>query len=109
MQRGKQRRKKPSIVTKVEQGTTLKKALVGLALAWIVTLVGVLIGSGMIYWEWFEPSWINGIARVIMVISMIVGGCYVFRNTAGRGRLLVLAVLIAYLFIRFLLSLILTF
>ena len=86
-----------------------QRALKGLVLAWAVTLIGVFVTAVLIYWEWMSPDWMAAAAKGIMVLSMLAGGVYVFRGTKGRERIWTLVMLIAYLAVRFLLSLILTF
>lgn len=86
-----------------------KIAAKGLGLAWIVTLILLIAATVMIYYGLVSADLISVVAKGIMVLSMAVGGVYVFKSTKGNGRIWILIMLIGYLAVRFLLSLILTF
>ena len=86
-----------------------KRGLKGLSIAWLLTIVGCLLGSISIYLEWIAPSGIEIIAKGILIVSMLMSGVYVFRHTSKKERIVILIVLILYLMLRYLLSLILTF
>ena len=86
-----------------------KLAAKGLGLAWIVTLILLVVATVMIYFDLVSVDLISLVAKGVMILSMAVGGVYVFKNTKGNGRIWILIMLIWYLAVRFLLSLILTF
>lgn len=106
MQRGKRNKKN---IKNNPDVAIWKKGFKGLCIAYLVTLIGLLIGTSIFYYGWLSPGWMNGIGKLIMILSMFAGAFYIFKVTAGKDRIWILIVLIAYLLLRFLLSLILTF
>lgn len=107
MQRGKKR--KGNGAAKPADQPVWQIGLKGLALSWVVTLLGLLLTTCLIYFEWMGSGLIGIAAKVILIGSMLVGGIYVFKKTSGKDRIWVLVMLVAYLAVRFLLSMILTF
>ena len=108
MYREKKKRNRTSVNLGQEQ-KGWKIAGKGLVLAWLLTVGLLPVAAMCIYLGWFDPNVIPVLAKIIMIISMVAAGIYVFRNTKGNGRIWILIMLIGYLAVRFLLSLILTF
>ncbi len=103
------KKKNHSSVNQGQEQKGWKIAGKGLGLAWILTLILLVASTIMIYFDLVSVDLISVFAKGIMILSMAVGGVYVFKNTKGNGRIWILIMLIGYLAVRFLLSLILTF
>lgn len=85
--------------------------LIGLGIAWGLTLIGIILMTAVFYAGWLSGSNMQYqmAAYAIMAVSVIAGTGYAFKKTTGIERLWSLGVIGGYFVIRFLLSAIFTF
>ena len=94
-----------------QQTVPWKTAAWGVLLAWIATLVMILLSSVLFYTGWLSgsSSQYQTVVYIIMILSLLIGVIYVSRKTQGKDRIWIIGMLAGYLIVRFLLGAILTF
>ncbi len=88
-----------------------KTALWGLAIAWGMTIIAIILMTAVFYAGWLSGTGMQyqWAAYGIMAVSLLVGMGYTLRKLNGTQKLWALGVAGAYFVVRFILSAILTF